>query len=108
MRLSPVDPLMFNTFIGIGAAHFDKAEYDYAALWIEKGLREKPDAIWANRLLAASYFHAERSDEAKQTFAVFLERFPNLSIAQIIERAPGSDFMRNKFAEAFRSMGHSE
>ena len=108
MRLSPVDPLIFNIFIGIGCAYFAKTEYDEAAGWIEKGLREEPDAVWANRALTASLYHAGRIDEAKITFATLLKKFPDLTISGLLECTPGSDFSRGKFAEAFRALGLPE
>lgn len=108
MRLSPVDPLMFNIFIGIGCAYFEKTEYHEAARWVEKGLRERPDAVWANRALTASLFHAGRIDEAKITFTTFRKNFPDLTISGLLERTPGSDFIRAKFAEAFRALGLPE
>jgi len=108
MRLSPVDPLMFNVFIGIGAAHFEKEEYDKAAQWIEKGLSEKPDALWAFRLLSASYFYAGRTEEARRTFAAFGKAFPGLTVRSLLDRTPGSDFIKAKFGEAFRALGLPE
>lgn len=108
LRLSPVDPLTFNVLIGIGRAYFDKAEYDSAAVWIEKGLREKPDAIWANRPLTAAYFHAGRMDDARRAFAAFLDRFPEMTVSKILERTPGSNATKRKLAEAFRSLGLPE
>jgi len=105
MRLSPVDPLMFNIFIGIGCAYIDKAEYGEAAHWIDKGLREKPDAVWAYRPLTAALFHAGRIEEAKLTCTTLLRHFPNLTVSGLIESTPGNDFMRGKYAEAFRALG---
>jgi TolB-like protein len=43
MRLSPVDPLMFLMHSGVGFAHFILGDYDQAAAWAERALREKPD-----------------------------------------------------------------
>jgi adenylate cyclase len=105
MRLSPVDPLMFNTFIGIGCAYIDKTKYDEAAHWIEKGLREQPDAVWAYRPLTAALFYAGRIEEAKLTCTTLLRHFPDLTVTGLLESAPGSDFMRAKYAEAFRALG---
>ena len=99
---------MFNVFIGIGAAHFEKEEYDKAAQWIEKGLSEKPDALWAFRLLSASYFYAGRTEEARRTFAAFGKAFPGLTVRSLLDRTPGSDFIKAKFGEAFRALGLPE
>jgi adenylate cyclase len=108
MRLSPVDPLMFNILIGIGGAHFEKEEYDEAVSWIEKGLREKPDAVWPNRLLTASLFHAGRVEDAKVTCATLLKNFPDLTLSKLIQKTPWSDVTKSKFAEAFRALGLPE
>jgi tetratricopeptide (TPR) repeat protein len=96
---------MFNTFIGIGCAYIDKTKYDEAAHWIEKGLREQPDAVWAYRPLTAALFYAGRIEEAKLTCTTLLRHFPDLTVTGLLESAPGSDFMRAKYAEAFRALG---
>jgi hypothetical protein len=99
---------MFNVFIGIGAAHFERADYVGAVHWLEKGLREKPDAVWAKRPLSASYFYAGRVDDAKRTFASFCEAFPEMTVAKVLERTPGSTFIKEKFAAAFKALGLPE
>ena len=108
MRLSPVDPLMFNMFIGTGAAHFLRDDYVEAVDWIEKGLREKPDALWANRLLSASYFYAGRVDDAKQSLAAFCQAFPDMTVAKVLERTPGSLSLKERFAAALKELGLPE
>jgi adenylate cyclase len=105
IRLSPLDPMMFNIFAGIGAAHLDAENYAEAARWIERGLREQPDAIWLNRMLAVAYFHSGHVDAAKTALGVLLRSFPGLTIAGLVESAAFSDFLRGKFEEAFRELG---
>ena len=108
IRLSPLDPLMFNMLIGTGGAHFTRGDYVQAVHWIEKGLREKPDAVWAYRLLSASYFYAGRVDDAKQTLAAFCQAFPNMTVAKVLERTPGSLYIKERFAAAFKALGLPE
>jgi len=108
IRLSPVDPLMFNMFLGTGAAHFLRGDYFEAVDWIEKGLREKPDALWANRLLSASYFYAGRVDDAKRSLAAFCQAFPDMTVAKVLERTPGSMILKERFAAAFKELGLPE
>ena len=108
IRLSPVDPLMFNMLIGTGGAHFTRGDYVEAVYWIEKGLREKPDAVWANRLLSASYFYAGRVDDAKRTLAGFCQAFPDMTVAKVLERTPGSMYIKERFATAFKALGLPE
>ena len=94
--------------IGTGGAHFTRGDYVQAVHWIEKGLREKPDAVWAYRLLSASYFYAGRVDDAKPTLADFCQAFPNMTVAKVLERTPGSLYIKERFAAAFKARGLPE
>jgi ligand-binding sensor domain-containing protein len=47
-------PMNFNAYIGIGGAHFVAGRYADTALWIEKGLIDRPSATWAYRELVAA------------------------------------------------------
>jgi adenylate cyclase len=108
IRLSPVDPMTFNIFAGIGAAHVEKEDYATAAQWLERGLREQPDALWLNRILTAAYFHSGQVELANAALRVLLERFPDLTISSLVGSATVSDFAKNKFEEAFRALGLPE
>ena len=94
--------------IGTGGADFTRGDYVQAVHWIEKGLREKPDAVWAYRLLSASYFYAGRVDDAKRTLADFCQAFPNMTVAKVLERTPGSLYIKERFAAAFKARGLPE
>jgi adenylate cyclase len=108
MRLSPVDPMTFNIFAGIGAAHVEKEDYAAATQWLERGLREQPDALWLNRILSAAYFHSGQIELAKGALGVLLERSPHLTISILVGSATVSDFAKGKFEEAFRALGLPE
>jgi adenylate cyclase len=108
LRLSPLDPLTFNIFIGIGVAHFHKDQFVEAAAWVEKALREKPDAYWANRILSASYFYADRLQDAERALSALRARFPEVTISYLVESTPGSETFRVKLREAFRALGVPE
>ena len=97
--------MTFNILAGIGAAHVEKEDYAGAARWVERGLREQPDALWLNRILTVAYFHSGQVDRAKAALGVLLERFPNLTISGLVESATMSDFAKSKFEEAFRALG---
>jgi adenylate cyclase len=66
LRISPFDPINFNSYIGLGNAHFSLARYEDAVAWYEKGMRERPGAVWAHRLLAPAYAEAGRLDDARR------------------------------------------
>lgn len=104
-RLSPLDPMTFNVLFGVGVAHLHKGDYSQAVQWIEKSLREKPDAWWMNRVLSTAYFHAGQVDEARRAMATLLTRVPDLTVSKLLQSTPWNDFMREKISEAFRQMG---
>src|SRR5471030_1282686 len=54
LRLSPIDPMNFNNYVGIGSAHEVAQEYDKAAALDRKALEERPNASWIYRNLAES------------------------------------------------------
>ncbi len=54
LRLSPIDPMNFNNYVGIGSAHEIAQEYDEAAALYRRALQERPNARWIYRNLAAS------------------------------------------------------
>lgn len=108
MRLSPLDPMRFSALIGIGAAYFAKGQCDEAAQWIEKGLRERPDATWGYRLLTAAYAEADRLEEAKQAVARFLDAYPDMTVSKAVDAAPPSSPLRGRIAEGLRKAGMPE
>jgi tetratricopeptide (TPR) repeat protein len=54
MRFSPIDPFLYNMYIGTAFAHFLAGRYDEASEWANKALREQPNYPAATRILAAS------------------------------------------------------
>ena len=62
LMLSPFDPLAFNVHFGMAMAWAIKGDYRRAVVLVEKGLRARPSAVWAYRMLAA--FHANAGNDA--------------------------------------------
>ena len=46
LRLSPIDPMNFNNYVGLGSAHEVAQEYDKAAAFYRRALEERPNAGW--------------------------------------------------------------
>jgi TolB-like protein len=88
MRLSPVDPLMFLMHSGVGFAHFILGDYDQAAAWAERALREKPDYRPALRVAAASHALAGRPREARAAMEHLRALNPDLRGSQLKELVP--------------------
>ena len=78
LRISPFDPINFNSYLGIGVAHFTAERYGEAVEWLRKGIEERPSAVWAYRLLAPAYALAGQLEEARRTAARIAHSVPRL------------------------------
>ncbi|HEY3794689.1 MAG TPA: adenylate/guanylate cyclase domain-containing protein [Bradyrhizobium sp.] len=82
LRLSPVDPMNFNNYAGIGSAHEVARQYDKAAAFYRRALEERPNAGWLYRNLTSSLSGAGRIDEASQSFAEMMRYYPDLTVSK--------------------------
>ena len=81
MRLSPQDPMNFLYFNYMGQAHFAAKRYEEAVPWAQRSLQTRPDNPANYRLLAASYAHLGRLDEARTAFQECVRLQPEFSLA---------------------------
>jgi TolB-like protein len=86
MRLSPVDPQMFNMQAGVAAAHFIACRYDEACLWAALALKDQPGFGSALRIATASHALAGRQHEAQEFFVRLRKTDPGLRAANIKDR----------------------
>jgi adenylate cyclase len=105
LRLSPIDPMNFNNYVGIGSAHIVAEEYDEAAAFYRRALEERPNASWIYRNLASSLSGAGRVEEAKQAFAELMRRYPDLTISKFKQAMVFSPAVLNRMAENLRKLG---
>ena len=105
LRLSPIDPMNFNNYVGIGSAHIVAQEYDEAAAFYRRALEERPNASWIYRNLASSLSGAGRVEEAKQAFAELMCRYPDLTISKFKQAMVFSPAVLNRMAENLRKLG---
>jgi adenylate cyclase len=108
LRLSPIDPMNFNNYVGIGSAHEVAQEYDEAAAFYRRALEERPNASWIYRNLASVLSGAGRVDEAKQAFAVMMLTYPDLTISKFKQAMVFSPTVLNRMAENLRKLGLPE
>jgi adenylate cyclase len=90
LRISPFDPINFNSYIGMGAVHFAGARYDDAVTWIEKGIQERPSAAWAYRLLTSAYALAGRLEDARRAASLLLQNYPDFTITRHVQNLVAS------------------
>lgn len=105
LRLSPIDPMNFNNYVGIGSAHEIAQEYDEAAAYYRRALEERPNANWIYRNLASVLSGAGRVEEAKQVFAELTRYYPDLTISKFKQAMVFSPTALNRMGENLRKLG---
>ena len=108
LRLSPIDPMNFNNYVGLGSAHEITLEYDKAAAFYRRALEERPNAGWIYRHLASALSGAGRIAEAKQAFAEMLLRYPDLTVSKFRQAMVVSPAVMSQMAENLRRLGLPE
>jgi adenylate cyclase len=105
LRLSPIDPMNFNNYVGMGSAHEVAQEYDEAAAFYRRALEERPNANWIYRNLASVLSGAGRVEEAKQAFAELLRWYPDLTISKFKQAMVFSPAVLDRMGENLRKLG---
>ncbi|MDG4885739.1 adenylate/guanylate cyclase domain-containing protein [Mesorhizobium sp. WSM4887] len=109
IRMSPVDPFMFDMLNAVAMAHLLAGRFEEASSWAERSLREKPDFLASLRFAAASYALAGRTEDAQKVVRRILaldpsERISNLAEVVSIRRAADMAL----FSEGLRKAGLPE
>ena len=109
IRMSPVDPFMFDMLNAVAVAHLLAGRFEEASSWAERSLREKPDFLASLRFAAASYAHAGRTEDAQKVVSRILaldpgQRISNLADVVSIRRAADMALL----AEGLRKAGLPE
>jgi TolB-like protein len=108
MRLSPLDPLLVSFLAATGFGHFGAGNYDEAASWAERALRDHANYGPALRVAAASYALAGRLEDARRVMA-HLRRFdPNLRVSDIKDLIPIRRPWIVKYEDGLRKAGLPE
>jgi adenylate cyclase len=108
-RLSPLDPLLFNTHLGVAHAHFFDGGYGEASSWAAITLRERPDHFASLRIAAASLAFAGRTHEARSYADRLRQLDPQLRISTVKDTlGPYRPDLLRKFEEGLRLAGLPE
>jgi adenylate cyclase len=100
MRLSPLDPLAFRSYAGIGRPYFFSGRYEEAIAWADKALRVSPNFVTALQLKVAAAAMAGRSDAAQEAVRQLRAVRPDISIATILRHSPIRAQSQRAFFEA--------
>jgi adenylate cyclase len=109
LRLSPLDPFSFNSYIGLGLSNFALGKPDEAVQWTRRAMREKVGMTWAYRDLATFLADAGKIEEAKAALVKLVETRPYLTVAGV---AKALSFMEpnllRRYVEGLRIAGLRE
>ena len=85
MRLSPVDPELFQMQTGTAMAHMFAGRFDMASAWAERASRELPDVLRVFAFGAASHALAGRMDEARRAMQHVRRLDPALRLSNVAD-----------------------
>jgi adenylate cyclase len=105
LRLSPIDPMNFNNYVGLGSSHEVAQDYDKAALFYRRALEERPNATWIYRHLASSLSGGGRIEEAKQALAEMMRYYPDLTVSKFKLAMVFSGATMERVADNLRKLG---
>ena len=86
IRMSPVDPRLHLTFVGMGMAFIELRRFDEAIVAGKKAQRQNPSFPPAYRCLASAFAHLGRDGEAREAAARLLETDPAFTISARMAR----------------------
>lgn len=102
LRLSPLDPLNFNNYVGLGAANLAVGRYAEAVPFFERALRERPDLHWIRRGLTACLVGSGALESARAMGADLLARQPDFTISRYVTAMPFPDEVCGAVADLLR------
>jgi adenylate cyclase len=83
MRLSPQGPWMWLFLEGMAYEYFELGQYAEAVDWGERAVQRRPDYLYVHLLLASSYAHLDRLEEAHAALAQARTLQPGVTLAAV-------------------------
>ena len=106
IRLSPLDPMLFTRYSGMGIALLRLDRFEEAVAAANRALRLDPTWSTAYRCLTAALAHLGRGEEAREAAAHLLEIEPGFRISEWVGRA--GKWQSTQFLEGLRKAGLPE
>jgi adenylate cyclase len=105
LRLSPLDPMNFNNYVGMASANELAGRYEEAIPLYRRGLQERPNARWILRNLVTSLVGAGRIGEARVEFERLCAEYPGLTISRYRQAMVFSPAALDRMAAQLRVVG---
>ena len=108
LRLSPLDPMNFNNYVGLGSAHQVAEEDAEAAAIFRRALEERPNAHWIHRNMAPALLAAGREAEAQASCDALMQAHPEMTITRFKQAMVFSPPVLERIAKGLRALGVPE
>jgi adenylate cyclase len=105
LRLSPLDPMNFNNFVGMGSAHQIAQDYDKAIALFKRALEERPHADWIYRNLTPALVGGGYMEEASDAYAHLIDHYPDLTVEKIEQAMIFSKASLERMVENLKKLG---
>jgi adenylate cyclase len=108
IRLSPRDPILW-FYLSVSAwVHFQANRYEDAVEWAKRSIRANPRFFFSRAVLAASYGHLGRGDEARAAVEELLRVQPGYSLTFVREGSVDAPAYRDHYLDGLRKAGLPE
>ncbi len=104
-RLSPFDPLNFNTYVGMASAYEGAGNCEKAIEFYQRALQERPNAIWIYRSYASGLVGAGKIEEAKHAYAKLMEAYPDITAQKIHQAMVFTPKFMNRMLKNLKMLG---
>ncbi len=109
IRLSPLDISVWVPYGILAIAEMQQQQYEDAAAWARKSVRQHAFNVPGYHVLAACYAHLERLDDARAAIAQSLELDPKLTISRLKVIYPIDGYKNlDEFLDGLRKAGLPE
>jgi len=108
LRLSPLDPMNFNNYVGLASARQVAGDDAAAADLFIRALQERPNALWVHRNLAASLLAAGREAEAQASRDILLNAYPGFTTRMFREAMVFSPRVLDRLCSLLQRLGVPE
>jgi adenylate cyclase len=105
MRLSPLDPVNFNNYVGLASANDVAERYIEAVRLYRRALQERPHALWILRHVVSALVGAGRKDEAAVEFKALMTAYPDLTVTKLKKALLFSPVTLDRMAAHLRTAG---
>ncbi len=108
MRLSPLDPLNFNNYVGMACARQIAEDCGAASDLFLRALGERPSALWIHRNLAPALHAAGRPAEAEASRAALMAAYSGFTIRRFKEAMLFTPATLERISVHLRALGVPE